>query len=179
MLLAVGASRSILVRRPGDRYGRTMPDLVDISPSRFAPLIAPVIERLTLAVVDSAIARAARTPGPHGGSPGSMRMFGQLRTALLARDVTATGLAAIYRYRDADDVRRDLDGLHAAGLISVADDGAVHVTETGRTVLTEMYKVTAEVAGELWAAQEGSLARLNTLPDGWSTPSWRPAATRT
>ena len=123
-LLAVGASRSILLRRPGDRYGRTMPDLVDISPSRFAPLIAPVIERLTLAVVNSAIARAARTPVPVGGSPGPMRMFGQLRTALLARDVTATGLAAIYRYRDADDVRRDLDGLHAAGLISAADDAA-------------------------------------------------------
>jgi hypothetical protein len=140
-----------------------MPDLVDISPHRFAPLIAPVIERLTLAVVNRAIARAARTPVPAGGSPGPMRMFGQLRTALLARDVTASGLAAIYRYRDADDVRRDLDGLHAAGLISNADDGAIRATETGRTVLTEMYKVTAEVAGELWAAQEGSLAGLNHL----------------
>jgi hypothetical protein len=157
------ASRSILVRCPGDRYGRTMPDLVDISPSRFAPLIAPVIERLTLAVVNSAMARAARTPVPAGGSPGPMRMFGQLRTALLARDVTATGLAAIYRYRDADDVRRDLEGLHAAGLISNADDGAIRATETGRTVLTEMYKVTAEVVGELWAGQEGSLTDLNHL----------------
>jgi hypothetical protein len=54
-----------------------------------------------------------------------MRMFGQLRTALFARKVPTAGLAAIYRYRDAADVRRDLEGLHAAGLIDITGDGAI------------------------------------------------------
>jgi hypothetical protein len=33
-----------------------------------------------------------------------MRMLGLLRTALLARTVTAAGLAAVYRYRDATHI---------------------------------------------------------------------------
>ena len=81
-----------------------MPDVVDISPDRFAPLIAPVIERLTLAVVTRAMARGASTTAPTAVPPGAMRMFGQLRTALLARNVprpasppsAATGTPAIF-----------------------------------------------------------------------------------
>lgn len=140
-----------------------MTDLADVSPDRYAPLIAPVIERLTLAVVNKAMARAAGTPVPSAAPPDAMRMLGQLRTALLARKVTAAGLAAVYRYRDASDVRRDVEGLRAAGLIDTTGDGGVQATESGRTVLTEMYKVSADVAGELWAGQEGSLAGLTDL----------------
>lgn len=140
-----------------------MADLADVSPDRYSPLIAPVIERLTLAVVNKAMARAAGTPVPSSAPPDAMRMLGQLRTALLARKVTTAGLAAVYRYRDASDVRRDLEELHAAGLIDKTGDDAVQATERGRTVLTEMYKVSADAAGELWADQEGSLADLNNL----------------
>jgi hypothetical protein len=126
------------------------------------PLIAPVIGG-SLAVVGRAVTRAASTPVPSAAAPDAMRMLGQLRTALLARKVTGAGLAAIYRYRDANDVRRDVEGLRAAGLIDTTGDGAVQATERGRAVLTEMYKVSAEVAGELWAGQEGSLAGLTDL----------------
>ena len=140
-----------------------MTELADVSPDRYAPLIAPVIERLTLAVVNKAMARAAGTPVPHAAAPGAIRMFGQLRTALLAREVTAAGLAAIYRYRDAGDVRGDVEGLRAAGLIATTGDGGVQATEPGQAVLAGMYKVSAEVAGELWAGQEGSLAGLAGL----------------
>jgi hypothetical protein len=92
-----------------------------------------------------------------------MRMLGQLRTALLARPVTAAGLAAIYRYRDVSEVRRDAGDLHAAGLIRMSAGDAIEATERGRAVLTGMYKITAEVAGELWAGQEASLADLSDL----------------
>jgi hypothetical protein len=81
----------------------------------------------------------------------------------LARRVTATGLTAVYRYRDPGGVRRDLEGLNAAGLIEQTDDGAIQATASGRRVLTEMYRISADVAGELWAEQEGSLAALNNL----------------
>jgi len=140
-----------------------VPDVVDISPDRFARLIAPVIERLTLAVVAKAMGRGASATVPTAVPPGAMRMFGQLRTALLARKVPTAALAAIYRYRDVGDVRRDLEGLHAAGLIDTTDDGAIKATGSGRVVLTEMYKVSADMAGELWAGQEGSLACLSSL----------------
>jgi hypothetical protein len=140
-----------------------VPDVVDISPDRFARLIAPVVERLTLAVVTKAMARGASATVPAAVPPGAMRMFGQLRTALLARKVPTAALAAIYRYRDGGDVRRDLEGLHAAGLIDTTDDDAIQATGSGRVVLTEMYKVSADMAGELWAGQEGSLAGLSSL----------------
>src|SRR5215467_10764229 len=117
--------------------------MVDISPDRFAVLIAPVIERLTLAVVAKAMARGASATVPTAVPPGAMRMFGQLRTALLARKVPTAALAAIYRYRDAGDVRRDLEGLHAAGLIEATDDGAIQATGSGRVVLAGMYDVSA------------------------------------
>jgi len=90
-------------------------------------------------------------------------MLGQLRTALLARTVTAAGLAAVYRYRDASEVRRDAGDLHAAGLIALSGDDGIEATERGRAVLTRMYKISAGVAGELWAGQEASLAGLSEL----------------
>jgi hypothetical protein len=89
--------------------------LADLSPDRFAPLIAPVLERLTFAVVRMAASGAAGMPAPGGASAGTMRMFAQLRTALAARTVTAAGIAAVCRYRDPGDVRGDLDRLRAAG----------------------------------------------------------------
>jgi hypothetical protein len=144
-------------------YSRTVPDVVDMSPGRFAALIAPVMERLTLAVVTRAMARGASAPAPGGVPPGAMRMFGQLRTALLARKVPTASLAAIYRYRDAGDVRRDLEDLRAAGLVDTTGDGAIQATGSGRVVLAEMYKVSADVAAGLWAGQKGSLASLSNL----------------
>jgi hypothetical protein len=113
-----GVSYPVAGGWPGWRcaYSRTVPDVVDIAPARFAPLIAPVIERLTLAVVTKAMTRGASTTAPRAAPPGAMRMFGQLRTALLARKVPTAGLAAIYRYRDAGDVRRDLEGSARSGI---------------------------------------------------------------
>ncbi|HEY3201273.1 MAG TPA: hypothetical protein VGK55_12060 [Actinomycetes bacterium] len=141
-----------------------MADLADLSPDRYAPLIAPALERLTFAVVRMSVARAASVPASGGASPEAMRMFGQLRTALAARPVTAAGIAAVYRYRDPDEVRSDLDGLRAAGLIDAADDGGIEATEIGRAVLVGMYQVAAEVTGQLWSQQhDNALAALNDL----------------
>ena len=77
-----------------------MADVADLSPDRYAPLIAPVLERLTFAVVRMSVSGAAGMPAPGGAPARAMRMFAQLRTALAARTVTAAGIAAVYRYRD-------------------------------------------------------------------------------
>jgi hypothetical protein len=47
---------------------------------------------------------------PQTVSPEALRMLGQLRTALMARPVSADGLAAVYRYRDAAEIEQDLQG---------------------------------------------------------------------
>jgi hypothetical protein len=105
---------------PEGCYGLVVADLVEVAPERYASFVAPVIERLTLAVVNLAIARAAGPPVPVAAPTDAMRMLGQLRTALLARPVTAEGLAAVYRYRDPADVRRDVEAL----LAGVRDHGS-------------------------------------------------------
>jgi hypothetical protein len=109
------------------------------------------------------VSRAASTSALGGASADAMRMFAQLRTALAARPVTAAGIAAVYRYRDPGEVRGDLDGLRAAGLIHAAGDGAIAATETGRAVLAGMYQAGAEVTGQLWNQHDNALASLNDL----------------
>ncbi len=147
----------------GSCYGLVVADLVDIAPDRYASFVAPVIERLTLAAVNLAIARAAGSSVPSAAPADAMRMLGQLRTALLARPVTGEGLAAIYRYRDPADVQRDVEALRAAGLVERAGDDTVQASERGRMMLTQMNNVIATVSDELWAERKGSLAELGDL----------------
>jgi hypothetical protein len=159
--------RQVCTNRSGllaaDWYGQLVAELADLSPDRYAPLIAPVLERLTFAVVRMSVPRPGSMPAPGGASAGAMRMFAQLRTALADRTVTAAGIAAVYRYRNPDEVRGDLDGLRAAGLIDAVGDGAIRATETGRAVLGGMYQVGAEVTGQLWSQRGNALAGLNDL----------------
>jgi hypothetical protein len=144
-------------------YRLVVADLVDIAPDRYASLVAPVVERLTLAVVSLSIARAASSAAPSATPADAMRMFGQLRTALLARPVSWDGLAAVYRYRDPADIQRDVEALLALGLVERAGDNAVQASERGRMMLTQMYNVSASVADELWAERRGSLGELADL----------------
>ena len=84
----------------------------------------------------------APRPAPCACSPSCTRLW---LPALSLR----LGIAAVYRYRDPGEVRGDLDGLRAAGLIDAAGDGAIKATETGRAVLAAMYQAGAEVTGQL------------------------------
>ena len=90
-------------------------------------------------------------------------IVGQLRTGLAARPVSAAGLAAIYRYRGADQLRRNLDTLASAGIIEQAGDGTIGVTGTGRALLAVMYESSAEAAAGLWSAHRATVADLNEL----------------
>ena len=90
-------------------------------------------------------------------------MLGRLRTALMARPVSADGLAAVYRYRDAAEIEQDLQGLIAAGLVDRSGVGAVTATEGGRVVLGAMYDGLAAAASRLWATQAARLTRLSEM----------------
>jgi hypothetical protein len=87
----------------------------------------------------------------------------QLRTGLAARPVSAAGLAAVYRYRDADEFGRNLAALASAGIIEETNDGAIRATGTGRTLLAVMYQPGAEAAAELWSGHREAVADLNEL----------------
>ena len=99
-------------------------------------------------------------------------MFAQLRTALAARTVTAAGIAAVYRYRDPDEVRGDLDGLRAAGLIEELARAPSRPPRTGRAVLAGMYQAGAEVTGQPRSQHVNALAGQNGLAGRVVQAAW-------
>ena len=151
---------------PGARgrgWGEAVDDLTAIAPGRCAALVAPQIERLTFAVIHASIKRAGPRVVAYGVPVEAIDIVGQLRTGLAARPVSAAGLAAVYRYRDPGQVRRDLGTLARAGIIERAGDGAIWVTGTGRALLAVMYESGAEAAAGLWSAHRQTVAGLSEL----------------
>ena len=151
---------------PGSRgpgLGEAVDDLTAITPDRCAALVAPQIERLTFAVIHEAIQRAGPQVMAYGVPLDAIDIVGQLRTGLAARPVSAAGLAAIYRYHDAAQIRRNLGALASAGIIEQASDGAIQATGTGRALLAVMYESDAEAAAGLWSAPRATVADLNEL----------------
>jgi hypothetical protein len=140
-----------------------MADLTAVTPDRCAALVAPQIERLTFAVVHASVGRAGPRVMPYRVPMDALDIVGQLRTGLAARPVSAAGLAAIYRYRDADELRRNLDALATAKIIEEAGDGTIRATATGRALLAVMYGASAGAAAELWSAHQDTVAELNEV----------------
>jgi hypothetical protein len=138
-------------------------DLAAITPDRCAALVAPQIERLTFAVIHASIARAGPRVMAYGAPVDAIDIVGQLRTGLATRPVSEAGLTAVYRYRDADQIRRNLGILASAGIIEQADDGAIRATDTGRAVIAVMYEADAEAAADLWSEHRETVADLNEL----------------
>jgi hypothetical protein len=138
-------------------------DLTAIAPDRCAAFVTPQIERLTFAVIHASIKRAGPQLVTYGAPPDALDIVGQLRTGLAAHPVSAAGLAAVYRYRDADQVGRNLGALANAGIIEEAGDGAIRATRTGRALLAVMYESSAGAAAELWSGHRETVAGLNEL----------------
>jgi hypothetical protein len=82
-----------------------MHDRTEITPDRCAALVAPHIERLIFAVVHASIGRAGPQLMQYGVPIDAIDIVGQLHMGLAARPVSAAGLAAAYRYQDADRER--------------------------------------------------------------------------
>jgi len=140
-----------------------MDDLTAIIPDRCAALVTPQIERLTFAVIHASIGRAGPRVVTYGIPLDAIDIVGQLRTGLAARPISAAGLAAIYRYRDGDQFRRNLDTLANGGIIEQADDGAIRATDAGYALVAVMYESSAEAAAELWSAHRQTVGDLNEL----------------
>jgi hypothetical protein len=138
-------------------------DLTAMTPDRCAALVTPQIERLTFAVIRASIARAGPRLVTYGVPLDAIDIVGQLRTGLAVRPVSAAGLAAIYRYHDAHQIRRNLNTLEDAGIIEQADGGAIRATDTGQALLALMYESSAKAAAELWSTHRETVTDLNEL----------------
>jgi hypothetical protein len=134
------------------------------SAERVAALIAPVIDRLRNAMVQSIMAHQADLAGDLGvGMAGGLTM-GMLRNALPRRPVTRQQLRTVLRYMPPDQVDAGADEAVAAGLIE--GDGALVVTDRGREYLDRLYGLGSTFVVERWSGHEDRVERLLELTGG-------------
>ncbi len=123
------------------------------SPTAFAAMLAPVIDR-----VHAAVHRASRGAVPD--PPAHVGGLIDLRFALLARPRSRAGLAAVYRYAEPGWLDREIAAHQEQGTLAADDSGALVPTPAGRAFLTGLLAVHAAVTGTLWAARADTVADL-------------------
>lgn len=143
-----------------------MPDVVDLSPPRFAALVAPPIDRVFRAAMRAAREAGGAELSRRYGGPAGTGFLIDFRTRLAAAGATvsAEGFAAVTRYRDPGECQRALDKQVAHGMVERDPDGGFRATERGRTFLGEIYALHATVTAALWETEHavpvGRLADL-------------------
>ncbi|MGI8692096.1 MAG: hypothetical protein ACR2JK_04245 [Geodermatophilaceae bacterium] len=132
-----------------------------LSGARLDPLIAPVIDRLVIAVH-----RAGSERGRALAQRLGLIQFGfliELRLALPVRPVSPAGVRAITRYAASADVESSLVGHAQDGLVTIGPDGSIDATDRSREFYTELFPLHDEVATELWTARADTLPALGEL----------------
>ncbi|HEX6498565.1 MAG TPA: hypothetical protein VF054_05980 [Micromonosporaceae bacterium] len=142
-----------------------MPDSVDLSPDRYAALIAPVIDRVFVGVMRGVVpARGGRDlVRRYGGPPVGVLIEFSGPLGHPDGRVSPDGFAAVHRYRDLAEGWSTLEAAADAGLIEIDGDGSFRVTGTGRTFLAEDWAVRAAATGDLWRGHEDRVRRAVEL----------------
>jgi len=145
---------------------------VDLTPVRFASLVAPAIDRVFVAGMAAGRTRGGTELSQRYGGPPATGFLIEFRTRLAGAPepgrldgagaaVSAAGFAAVTRYRDPADCQRTLDKQIGHGMITREASGAIRATERGREFLREVYALHADAMRELWeAGHAGRVSRL-------------------
>jgi hypothetical protein len=138
-----------------------MSDTVNLSPRRVAPLIAPVIDRVVIGILLRVLPHGRRLAEAHGLSrSGGLVEF---RYALLAGPVERTTAEAVARYFSPGGLDEELDAQVEQGMIVVDAAGRISLTDAGRSFVTAIYDLHAEMTAEAWEGQADDVDRLCTL----------------
>lgn len=138
-----------------------MADPVELAPVRFAELVAPAVSRTFVAGMRAGGADGRDLVDRYGGRDAVGYVI-DLRNPLAAgRPVTPTGMAAVYRYRDPDEVAETVRRSVAHGLLDQAPDGTVTAGERGQAFLRDLYALHGRVLTERWRGRAGLVDRLN------------------
>lgn len=140
-----------------------MADPVELSPTRFAELVAPAITRTFVA--------GMRSPGAQGrdlitsyGGPEATGYLIDLRNPFAAgRTVTREDLAGHYRYTDPPKVDRRLRASVDAGLLDWSPAGGITATGRGLAFISELVTQQGTALTSRWGGQAHIVQRLNDL----------------
>jgi hypothetical protein len=149
----------VAAARGCDQTAASMPDAVDLSPVRVAPLVAPVTDRLVIGILLRAQPGNRQLAEAHGlARSGGLVEF---RYALLGGPVARSTADAVARYFSRGGLDEELDAQVAQGMISIDGDRIV-VTDGGRAFLHAVYDLHAGMTTEAWEAQ---LSNVEWLAD--------------
>jgi hypothetical protein len=136
---------------------------VDLAPAEHvAALIAPVIDRLRIAIASSVAATSSDLAGAFGLDERGMRTIAMLRNTMPDRHVTRDQLGAVFQYTPSAAVDAGAQNLTNAGVVE-ATDGTIHLTDRGRELIAQLYVRTTEFLVPLWAPHADRLERLADL----------------
>lgn len=129
-----------------------MTQSVDLSPVRFAELVAPAVGRLFVAGMRAGGSEGRELVASYGDGAAVGYLI-TLRNPLAAgRRLTPAELAEVFRYYDPDRVRETVRGSVAHGLLAEAPDGSVTAADRGREFLRDLYALHGRVLSERWGA---------------------------
>lgn len=131
------------------------------APEHIARLVAPVIDRLRNAVVQSLMAHRADVFQEFGVGEGGGLTLGMLRNALRERSVTRAQLRTVLRYLPPDQVDAGADDAVAAGLLE--GGGALVLTDRGSRYLDRLYASGTTFVAERWSGNDDRIEQLLEL----------------
>lgn len=127
--------------------------------------VAPVIDRLRMAVVGRLSAMTSEVSARFGVAAGALPVLGMLRNTLPDRVAAVDDVLNLFLYLPPDQVRASLDQLVADGALVTAGDGGVALTEAGRAIVLGLFAETQVFLDELWADHDAVLAAVLPLAD--------------
>jgi hypothetical protein len=134
-----------------------------LEPEHVAAAIAPIIDRLRLAVVGglrpTTLEIAERT-----GLPVPVLMpLGLLRNAMPDRTVAIDDILELFVYQPPDQVRAAIDGLVAGNLLESVSPDEVRLTDGGMVVIGSLFGRTQAFLDDLWSGHAERVATLLPL----------------
>jgi hypothetical protein len=134
-----------------------------LAPEQIAARVAPVVDRLRLAVHHLMQGAVAATARDHGLDKQMAMVIGNLRNLAPGQAVARSAVEAVYIYAGTSAIEHGIDGLIGIGLVKEAADSRVCLSERGQSLVSEIHSLGATAANGLWAGHEERVTALAGL----------------
>jgi hypothetical protein len=129
--------------------------------SNVAASIAPIIDRLRLAIASRMRSAGVEIGGAYGFGPEGGRTLAMLRNTVPDRAVAVDAVRAMFVYLPADAVQAGLDELTTSGLVDI-DGATLRLSAPGREAMDRFWAMAVQVADDLWSSAP-SITQLSSL----------------
>jgi hypothetical protein len=136
-----------------------MTDADAVAPERIAMLMAPVVDRLRLAISKHYRDWTTGYIAALGVSPAAGNILGNLRNLTPGRAVDRSAVVAVYTYDDPEKISAGLDDIVGAGLLT-DDSGRLLLTARGAEVVADIQTEGARIVNEMWKGHDARIAGL-------------------